>query len=164
MADIIERLEYGVHGHVDAQHPGIALHALESFLQDMLIPSSGSVLETDIANAHFSQQRAIPLEKPLPPLPMVDVPQPGPQYHRDSVFDQTRSFLQPVNEQTQLETSPYPSSVEEWRLQQLPYDPMTGAPFTDTFNSLQNFQWDHLVDDMNTGIGHDPHFGGNGFS
>lgn len=164
MADIVERLEYGVQRHVDSQHPCIALHTMESFLQDMLAPSAGSILASEISNNHSTQAQNAPKEKPLPPLPTVEQPPTDVQYHQESVFQQARSFLQPADEyRPHLEPYPYPSTVEAWRLQQPHYDPTIGCSYSADFDAFGTFEWKDMADDINIVPGRSDHFDGGRF-
>lgn len=157
MAGVIERLEYGIQAQVDSQRPGLLLHTLQSFLRDMLVPSAGSILESDISDRQPPRAQSQVGDKPLPPLPNGEQQTQDLQYHQDSVFQQTRSFLQPVEkDQSQTGAHSFPFTVEQWRLQQPQNDATMGATISGGFD----FQWDHLAQDINVDPTRGNQFGG----
>lgn len=157
MSEIIERLEFGLQQRVDSHYPGIAVSGLGDFLRDMLAPSPKSFFEAEIRDGQTSPTLQASKEKPLPPLPVSEaLPTAEPQYHQESVFQQTRTFLQPwTHEPLQGSRYPYPSNVEEWRHQQPHYDPMIAGSFSDgsprfgDFDTFQPFEWNHMAEDIN---------------
>ena len=70
MSNIIEQLEYGPKRRVDELNPGIAWDKVETFLRDLIQPSTGSVWWADLYQDLLLHQRAQGLkDKPLPALP-----------------------------------------------------------------------------------------------
>lgn len=168
MADIIERLEYGVQQQVDLQTPGIALENLSGFLHDLLAPSTKSIFEADIRQGCSVQALSGAEDKPLPPLPREALNPPvGVPYDPGSIFQQTRSYLQPNHQHILAAADPYESTTAaEWRAKQRQHhDPMIGGSSSDQlYDGFQAFEWDHLADDINIiKSSADPSLDGKGF-
>lgn len=154
MADLIERLEYGVQSRVDNEHPGIAIDSLDSFLRDLLAPSSAPTFEAETHRSPAVQSQPPLYDKPLPPLPAEEQqPVPQLQYHQEDIFLHTRDYLHQERDRGHgAEQQSYPSTVEEWRAQQPLHgrDPMIGGSYSDglpqpeVFDEFMRFQWDHM--------------------